>query len=501
MSGRAAGSAILELARGRGLVPLPALMLGLCLALSGCTVNPATGQQSFTVFMSPEREVEVGREEHPKIVRKFGGVYGDPEVARYVSSVGELLARTSELPNLRFTFTVLNTPIVNAFAIPGGYVYITRGLLALADNEAELAGVLAHEIGHVAARHSAQRYSQAMAANIGLIFLGVLAKTPELNRIAGLGVNLYLSSYSREQEFEADKLSLRYLNRAGFSGAALAAFLGKLQAHDALQAHLTGKEGMDPSMSLLATHPRTAERLYRAMEASRVVPIADPIIGRTIYLKKIDGLLYGDVPSQGFIKGRLFVHPELGFRFQVPPGFRLFNSAKAVVARNGRGARIIFDGVPRRTGEPMLHYLTARWGGDLFLRHTEAIVVNGMEAATGHTQVHTSEGILDLRLLAIAFKPRQIYRFIFLSPPAATAALSLDFRSTTYSFRALSRREAAGVKPLRVVIVTVQAGDTVENLAANMPFEDYRLERFRVLNGLAPGQGLIPGQHVKLIAG
>ena len=178
------------------------LLLPLLAVLGACSANPATGKQSFTAFMSPEKELQVGAEEHPKMVEQFGGVYGDKALSAYVRDMGLRLAKTSEMPDLPWTFTVLNDPLVNAFALPGGYVYVTRGLLALASDEAELAGVLSHEIGHVTARHSAQRYSSTVAANIGVQVLGVLSQAAGLGgaggQIASLGANLALKSYSRE---------------------------------------------------------------------------------------------------------------------------------------------------------------------------------------------------------------------------------------------------------------------------------------------------------------
>lgn len=184
------------------------LQMALMLLLAGCTVNPATGESSFTAFMSPEDELRVGREQHPKILREFGGSYDHARANAYVDTVGQKLARVSDLPNLRFTFTVLDSDVVNAFALPGGYIYISRGLLALANTEAELAGVLAHEIGHVTARHSAQRYSSAVVAGLGTALLGVVAGGA-VAQLGEQGAAVYLQSYSRDQEFEADILGDR----------------------------------------------------------------------------------------------------------------------------------------------------------------------------------------------------------------------------------------------------------------------------------------------------
>ncbi|MBL4613747.1 MAG: M48 family metalloprotease [Magnetovibrio sp.] len=201
---------------------LPAL-----LAVAACSANPATGKQSFTGFMSPAKELQVGAEEHPKMVKQFGGQFDDQDWPKYVREIGQELASYSEMPELPWTFTVLNDTQVNAFALPGGYVYITRGLLALASDEAEMAGVLSHEIGHVTARHTAQRYSSTMATNLGLQVLGVLsnaAGVPGAENIAAVGANLALKSYSRDQELESDMLGVRYMTRAGYDPDAMASF-------------------------------------------------------------------------------------------------------------------------------------------------------------------------------------------------------------------------------------------------------------------------------------
>ncbi len=470
------------------------------LASAPGTPSLAQGQDFFSAIISPEQEARMGREQHPKILKQFGGAYEDPALNRYVTSIGELLLRTTETPDASFTFTILNTPVVNAFALPGGYVYITRGLLALADNEAQLAGVLAHEIGHITARHSAQRYGQSLAATLGLTFLGVLAESEELNQIAGIGANLFLKSYSRDHEFEADKLGLVYMSRARFSPNGMTEFLRNMKAHDELQQKLVGQGGFDPLMGLLSTHPRTVERVERAYEAAHVNPPPNPIIARDIYLRQIDGLLYGDDPAQGYVRGRSFIHPELKIRFDVPEGFTLINSEEVVLARNKSGARIIFDAAQRPQGQNIESYLTRTWLPKQRLGDIETINVNGFPAATATARVKTDDGIMDLRLIAIAYDAARVYRFMFVSPTRQTAGLNMGFRRTTYSFRTISDAEAAAVRPLRLVIEAVESGDTMEKFASRMPYETYRLERFKVLNGLSGGEEAHLGGKVKLVA-
>ena len=476
------------------------------LSLAGCSTNPATGKQSFTAFMSRSEEMRVGAEEHPKILKQFNGAYQEGQMAAYVDQVGTALARISEVTDMPFTFTVLNTDTINAHALPGGYVYITRGLLALADDEAEMAGVLAHEIGHVTARHSAQRYSKSIATNLGLTVLGVLGSAagapPGLGDIASFGAQAYLQSFSREQELEADMLGARYLARAGYDVGAMGGFLGKLQRHDRLEAAL--KDTPDPAarFNIMSTHPRTADRIAQAIRLAGGAA-GSGRRGRETYLLGIDGMLFGDDPKEGVRKRRVFAHPGIGIRFTVPPGYVLFNSPQVVVARGPAKSEIQLDMEAEKKAAKvgdLVAYLNRDWGRSLSLGGIERITVGGMEAVTGRGRTSTRNGAVDVRLVVIRDARRRIFRLRFLTPAAVTASQAEALQRTTYSFRLLSAGEAAAIRPLRLRVVTVGAGDTRQTLADRLPFEKLRLEWFETLNGLAPDQPLAPGGKVKIIA-
>ena len=269
-------------------------------------------------------------QEHPKLVQQFGGSYDTAELSAYVDRVGQSLARFAEVQDVRYSFTVLDDDDINAFALPGGYVHVTRGLLALASNEAELAGVLGHEIGHITARHAAQRYSSATAANLGIGVLSILGTVaglpPSVTEATGSGLQtgaaIYLQSYSRDQEMEADRLGIRYMTRAGYDPEAMVTFFRKLDAWSRLEAMMAGDPGAAERLDIMASHPRTADRVQQAAQTRRFDAGAG---GRTEpgpYLKAIDGLLFGDSPSQGFRRGRDFIHPELRIAFRVPEGLR-----------------------------------------------------------------------------------------------------------------------------------------------------------------------------------
>lgn len=484
----------MTLRRSLGLLAILALLP----LIGACATSPATGRSFFTGGLSSEDEAQLGAQQHGQVLKEFGGTYDDPKLANYVSSLGTLLARTSELPDLKFTFTVIDSPIVNAFALPGGYVYVTRGLVALADDEAELAGVLAHEIGHVTARHSAERYGQAVAANLATAGLGIIFGATEGQMAEGLSA-LVLRSWSRDQEFEADMLGVRYLTQAGFSPDAMASFLSRLQAHSRLEAEIEGNPGAADSFSLLQTHPRTADRIERAADQAGVVPVADPIVGRDIYLNQIDGMIYGDSPKNGFVRGRVFYHPILRFRFEAPPGFRIINSQTRVLAVGPKPAGISFDLAPESQGRDPLDYLVNVWAKGLQLDGVERLDINGMAAATGHLRSNTRGGARDFRLITIRYDNTYMYRFLFVTAPEQTAQLGEAFRRTTYSFRKLSAAEAGALKPNRLRIHQVRAGDTPQSLSAQFPFDTFKLERFVVLNGIPANANLTPGQRVKII--
>ncbi|MGQ0677837.1 MAG: M48 family metalloprotease [Rhodospirillales bacterium] len=470
----------------------------LSLALGACVVDPAAGPGGLPQLATRADELALGREEHPRILKQFGGAYERPGLGAYVDQVGQNLVKAALLPEVAFSFTVLNNPVVNAFALPGGFVYVTRGLLALAGNEAELASVLAHEIGHVAARHAAQRHQRAAA----------VAAKPSPKAAAGSAMTegaqdqlAYVQGYSREQEAEADTLGIGYLARAGYDPGAMASFLGKLDAQAALEAELAGlPAGEANAMSFTATHPRTADRV-RAAEA-----LAGEIAGRPralnedAYLKQIDGILYGDDPDQGFVRGASFLHPKLRLRFDVPAGFRLFNSSSRVIARNAEEAVILFDQAPAPKTLGVADYLTQVWSRDLALGDVESIFVNGFAAATGWVRVETNRGQRDLRLVAIQFGADTIFRFTFITPPALTETLAVELRRATYSFRALSDDETAALRPLRLSVVGVREGESAATLAERMPMAERREALLRVLNGLKPEERLVPGRKVKLVA-
>ena len=485
------------------LKPVLPSILGLAVLATVGLIRPALAQVDFLtdLLMSEAQERRVAEQEHPKILAQFGGAYEDEDLARYVQSLASFLGRTSRRPDIAYRVTILNSPVVNAFALPAGYLYVTRGLIALADSEAELAGVLAHEIGHVTARHTAQRYSRTVLAQ-GLVgLLGVATKGTQLEGMAHAATPaavLALQGFSREHEHEADLLGVESLSRAGFDPQALSSFLAKLERKTDLDARLAGREGAAP-FNLFATHPRTAERVQRTIAQAASRPVQEPMVARNLYLEKIDGMLYGDDPAQGFVRGRVFAHKELGFRFEVPEGFALLNGQKEVAAQGKQGEVIRFDLAPEGQALPPDRYLSEVWAKDRTLQGLERIEIDGFPAATAALRLEEQGGPVDVRLVAIKTAPERIYRFLFAARSPSADAFGEAARETAYSFRRLTEAEKRELKPRRLVTRRLQKGETLDELVESLPFPALREDRFRVLNGLGVSEALLPGSMVKLV--
>ncbi|HSD34184.1 MAG TPA: M48 family metalloprotease [Alphaproteobacteria bacterium] len=468
----------------------------LLLALNACGTNPATGEQSL-LGMSESQEIQVSQQEHPKILAEFGGEYQDPKIQRYVSSLGERLAQLSERPDLPWKFTVLDSSEINAFALPGGYIYITRGLLGLASNEAEVASVLSHEIGHVAARHSAQRQGRATLVGLGAALAGILTGSGQIAQIGNAIGTGYVQKFSRDQELQADTLGVRYMSRANYDPQAAVSFLKKMAGESRLRALEAGKDPNEADqITWTSSHPRTADRVEQAIENAGLTQVSHPVLDADAYLARINGMVYGDDPNQGVVRGRSFIHPGLRFKFDVPSNFQIVNQPSQVLAQS-------------RDGDGVIAFTHAKVSGSLrdwFLDHPKArfedverIDVNGMEGATGVTQGAVNGEKAELRVVLIRYDSDTVYQFIFATPPGRTDKYGRAFRETTYSFKKLSQSEASNFQPQRIRIATVGSGDTVESLARKMAVDDYAKERFRLINGLDEGDRLRPGQKVKII--
>lgn len=472
-------------------------LLFIPLFLAACSTNPATGEQQFTALMPAGQEAAIGAQEHAKIEQTFGKFIDGP-LHTYVNTIGQKVAQNTERPDVQYRFYVIDSPMVNAFALPGGYIYVTRGLMALANNEAELAAVIGHEIAHVTARHSAERMSQGFLTQLGAVVLSAATDSAGIARAANLGSNLYLKSYSRDQEHQADELGVRYLHRAGYDGFAMASFLNSMGMHTNLEAKIAGRNA--PQANWFSTHPDTGNRVAEASAAATTYGANAQKLKRNEYFNALNGMVYGDSASQGFMKGQTFWHPDMGFTFTFPSGFQVNNQPTQIIGlHKGSGAVILFDAAGDKSNPDPLTFLSRIWMKGENIRNLESVTVNGMRAATGSFPGTVNGKSVTVQLMAIEWKPGQFFRFQIAVPNNLDSA-SLDaLKKTTYSLRRMTASEKQSVKPMRLQIITARSGDTVASLAARMPFESYRQERFRVLNGLSPNQGVAVGQKYKTI--
>jgi predicted Zn-dependent protease len=488
-------------------VCLPTITAPAPIALAQGVGNPLS--------ISPEEEAKIGREQHEQVLAKFGGAYQDPKLQAYVKSVGERLLAVTPRKGERFTFTLLDTDVVNAFALPGGYVYTTRGLLALARDEAELAGVLGHEIGHVVARHPAGRYNRGMLGQLGTVGAQVLGGLlggyfggdvgarlgTQLGAQGGaLAAQAWVQGYSREQEFEADQLGIQYLEAAGYEPRAMASFLEQLQGNDKLQAQITG-QSREGGLDWFRSHPRTTDRVTRAAEAAAAATPGSRAQHREQFLAAIDGMIYGEDPSKtGFIQGSTFEHPALGFRFTAPPGFTLTNTPDAVLGKDGQGRAMRFDMAPGRSADPAT-YLRQEFSESAAVENIDSFRIGSAEAASGITQVKLNGRPAEAVIVAIQSKSEgQFYRFAFADSDLSQSEIQ-TFEEASRSFQTFppGNGTAAPEGIQRLAIHTVRSGETQEDLAKMMAVEKAPLETFRLINGLEAGQPLRPGDPVKLI--
>lgn len=438
-----------------------------------------------------------GDQVHPQLLRQFGGAYGGPQDA-YVSRVGKRIAVQSGLSNSErdFQITLLNSPVNNAFAIPGGYVYVTRQLLALMNDEAELAAVLGHEIGHVAARHSSSRNRTSTGTTLLATILGAVTGNSAVGQIAGQVGQLYTLRFSRQQEVQSDDLGVRYLSGAGYDPLAMSSVLASLADQNRLDQSVNGSGGSTPEWA--STHPDPASRVMRARQRAEQVGLTSGERNRNAFLTAIDGMVYGDDPRQGVIEGRSFRHPDLRISFTAPTGYSLSNSPNAV-SITGRGGQAQLSTLPFQ-GD-LSEYVDRAFAnlsqdGRTTASPVQRTRVNGMEAAYATRRASTGRQAVDATIFAFATSRDTAYHFLLVTPAGQGIG---PFGPLIDSFRTLSPAEAAQIRTRVIDVRTVRPGETSERLAQDMAYPDLKLERFLVLNGLSRGATLRPGDKVKLV--
>lgn len=471
----------------------------LFLGLSGCATNPVTGKQDFVMF-SEDRELALGRQYHPQIIAEYGR-YEDEALQAYVQTIGERMAAVSHRPELIYRFTVLDTPVINAFALPGGYIYITRGLMAYLNSEAELAAVLGHEIGHVTARHGVRQQSAAQAANLGYtlgsIFLPELRAAGAQNVFNILGGAL-LSGYGREHELESDRLGAEYLARAGYAPRAMLDVIGVLKDQETFAAAEARRQGREYQgyHGLFASHPDNDTRLQEVVAAAD--RYASPENGRTervAYLQRIRGMTFGDSEAQGIRSGSDFYHLPMRFALSFPQNWYIENNPDSLQAIAPEGKALIemrVADINRR--QTPLEFIQQRMNVGR-LSSGRVISSHGLE---GYTALGEYQG-RPLRV-GVVFLRDKAFMFLATSKDGREFGLfDSHFVETITSLHGLRDDEIALARELKIDVVTVQAQDRYRDWAAGSRISNSPLQQLRLLNGHYPSGELRPGELAKTV--
>lgn len=479
-------------------MPKLAILVATSLALTACQLaGSGAPARVDPVAVTSQRlpnnlEEAIGARENPRVIAEYGGVYADADLE---AALGEVVARivaASDNPSRRYRVTILNSPVANAFALPGGYLYVTRGLLALADDSSELAAVLSHEIAHVIANHALERAKVVEQADIVARVASDVLSDPIARDAATVSSQMTLAKFSRNQEVAADRIGIMIAGRAGYDPFAASRFLKKLERYAAFRSAIGAD---DDAVNFLASHPAALERRDLAIRTAR--QFGAPGIGETgrdAYLASLDGMIYGDDPSEGFVRGRQFLHPRLSISFTVPPGYQLENTREAVLAAAGRDTAMRFDGVSVRATVSPAGYLASGWINGLERESIQSVTTGGgLPAAIASA----AAGGWVFKIGAIRVGPT-LYRLIF-ADRRGGGALQVALSQTLATFRRLDPAEVARLRPLRIDIITVKSGDTASSLAARMRGTERHVELFRLLNGLGRRNAPAPGRKVKIV--
>ena len=474
----------------------------LLLFAAALALSPAAAQQ--VRYLDPQDVAEAQRE-NAQLIEALGGAETGPRAA-YVESVGRRVAAFSGIasPAQALHFTTLNSAVENAFSVPGGYVYVTRQLMALMDDESQLAFALGHEVGHIAGNHAHQREEVerelAWRALPGILMgqmMGGFGNRMAIER--ALEVKLESLSFSREQEYEADTLGLRYMIAAGYDPAGAAQLLSALSRETALQARVQGRQNRSiPEWAL--THPLSENRMQRALEEARDTGrLGSGVHNRDAFLNEIEGLYVDDDPAQGVIDGPVFTHPDLRIQFRVPTGYLMSNGAYAVTV-SGSAGKAQFGG-GRSTGSLDNHVLQVfqqlvRGQGQIAIPRPQHTTVNGMPAAFTTAHVNARSGMIDVSVIAYQWDAQHIYHFAMLTQGGTGMG---PFAPMVNSLRKITPAEAAAIRPRIIHVVTVGPEDSLQSLANRMAYRDFKLDRFLALNNLSANSRLVPGQKVKLV--
>lgn len=469
------------------------VFLFLILSLSGCAVNPVTGKQDFVV-LSEEQEIQMGREYNAQILRQYQ-IYEDEKIQNYVQSIGESLAKKSHRPNLIYRFTVLDSPEINAFALPGGYIYINRGLMAYMSSEEELAAVLGHEIGHVTARHSVRQYSQAQ-------LMGVLSAAIEINSgrtagdLANLASGALLSGYGREMELEADDLGAQYIYQDGYSPQGMYDVLAVLKDQEIYSKKVAKQRGIEPRNyhGVFASHPSNDKRLQEILDNVSQNFVKGTNKSKSNYLAMIEGMVFGDSQQAGVTRGNEFFHGPLNLYLSSPENWEIINNANSLVFKAPFGEATL-----QVTLEDLNFVESPEEYLKRFVRNTtdeEVLMIDGLSGFTAKTyrSGRTTR-------MAVIFKDDKAYQFIayLKDRDGDFSSYDLQFMNIIKSLRSLTEKELKYSQPLRIKTYKVRQGETYESIASTSSITLNPEDQLRLLNGDYPDKELTVGRVIKIV--
>lgn len=480
------------LERGMRIVVLGFCLVGLLFWIPSCAVNPVSGKQEL-MLLNETDEINLGRGTDVRIVQEYGLVE-DPKLIAYLNDICQRLGKTSHRPNLNYHFKILDVSVVNAFAVPGGYVYFTRGILASVNSEAELAGLLGHEIGHITARHSAKQYSKAQLAQLGLGVGSIFADSSIISGLAQLGMGMLFLRFSRDNERQADDLGVEYSSKLGYDATQIASFFETLERMN---------PGSDRSglPGWFSTHPSPENREQtvrgRAKEWQQELNQRDLIIHRDIYLKQIDGLIFGDDPRQGYVADDAFYHPGLRFQFPVPAKWKLNNKPSQVrMISEGEDAIILFFVATGSLSREAARAFINKSGA--YVVRDDAIQVNGLPSQRVVSDIQTQQAVLRVMSTFIE-KDKKIFVFHGLTYRSLYPRYETSFDNTMSQFKDLWDPKRIHVAPDRIRIRSTRTTDTLENVLRSFGVPNEKLKEMVLLNGGDPNQVIPANTLIKVI--
>jgi len=464
----------------------------------GCSRNPVTGKKELS-FMSTSQELAMGAQSDPQVVAEFG-LYEDAKLQAFIDEKGQKMAKVSHRPDLDYEFKILNSPVVNAFALPGGYIYFTRGILAHFSNEAEFAGVLGHEIGHVTARHGAQQYTNQMLSQIGLI-VGLVV-SPTVRQFAdeiSQGVQLMMLSNSREHESQSDQLGVEYSTKIGYDANQMANFFQTI-------GRISESSGAGEIPTFLSTHPNPADRFTRvhqlAEEWQDKLKLPGYKVNRDSYLDMIDGLIYGEDPREGYTDNHVFYHPEMRFSFPYPSGWLLLNAPTQIqMAPRDQNAMMIFGFASGKTLSEAADAFVQQYG--LNVSETNNKTVNGYPSLQMVAeQVNENNPAESVRLVVYFYQDKNnnnIYQMLGVAPRQEFNKFSNYFLFTMDNFKTLTDPQRINVRPEKIKIVNIPSAMTLEQALRRNNMPTKRFDELAILNSMQLTDQLKANSKIKVI--